>query len=257
MATRDMARTIVEGGRWDWEQFERWQTNRRHRVATRAYLRAVTSNPEAADERLEPRRLPRTTYRSGRFSDKVAPLSRWIDAQIGRQWDDAYAELCRRYDRRSTKGWHLIVGHVDRYTVAREGEYRAEYASHIVDEDGVLRRGYRYRRSHWPRGARWMPKAEVQAWLANRKVGQRSVHLFWFVPTAWVTLCDCPWDDRVPYPIPAYRHRIGCTPRRVPGGVYRQDRRLTADEAAFFARLAPSQQARILADSPVAIADAA
>jgi hypothetical protein len=60
-----------------------------------------------------------------------------------------------------------------------------------VDGHGILRRK---RRTPWlPRSKPWLdqwrvplpePRDVLDAWLAGRRVGERSPHLYWFVPTS-------------------------------------------------------------------------
>ena len=42
-----------------------------------------------------------------RLNENLAPLRRWLEAQVGRPWDKVYAELCDGIDRRSTVQQHV------------------------------------------------------------------------------------------------------------------------------------------------------
>lgn len=142
MATRNLARTVTEGGRARWyRDMERFGT-RSERTGVKHRLRKMTVEG-GEDFSNQPRRWH--DYDDG-FRDKFGAVHKWLASQAGRPWDKVFSELCRRYDRRTLKGWHLIDGHVNRsYFVAKETDpYNLGGAfppreGHWVDRHGILR----------------------------------------------------------------------------------------------------------------------
>jgi len=160
MATKNLARTVVEGGRSGHSKFDRRLRNRSERR-----LRF--------DEEDD---VIRGKVRNGgyrEFNDRLSPLERWLDRNVGRGWNNVYREFCERFDRRTMKGWHLR-DHL-RQMVARD---RFDWWRFYVDERGILRRVPRRR---WPKG-QWVSSCERQravAWAAGRRVIAHGDALFW------------------------------------------------------------------------------
>lgn len=145
MATRNLARSAVEGGRRG-RDMEKWDT-RAERQATRLHLHRVDA---AAAEELGPAPLRKESWWGENLTDKLKPAERYLQANAGRPWNDVWSELCRRYDRRNLKGWHLRR-HIERHMVyGCEGHHAWPWASYTdgarVDDDGILR--YRQRRPY-------------------------------------------------------------------------------------------------------------
>jgi hypothetical protein len=124
MATRNLARTIIECGQHRQEQAARRLFRRRKR-----HLRF-----DAEGDLVSGR-----DRRSGRkwFIDHLNPLRRWLDRQVGRGWRHVYRELCAIQDGRTLRGRHLR-DHV-RWLVDDQPRPRGA-ASFFVDRRGILRR---------------------------------------------------------------------------------------------------------------------
>ena len=159
MATRNLARTVVEGGRAGYSKWERKARNRSNRR-----LRFDAEGDIVAGK---PRRA------SGRgFADRLSPLRRWIEAQVGRGWNNVYREFCARIDRRTLKGWHLedhLLGEVQ--------SMDRPWGRFFVDPQGILRRIPRNRARQAP-----VPpctRERALAWAAGRRVVVQGEALFW------------------------------------------------------------------------------
>src|SRR5712691_1294425 len=112
MATKNIARTAIEGGRTAGCRYgERLAHRRERRAATAACHRALR-DPGGLDELTVDPRRPSPDGRE--FADKLSPVRRWLDAQVGRRWDDVYADICRRFNNRTLAGRH-VVGHIYQY----------------------------------------------------------------------------------------------------------------------------------------------
>ena len=59
------------------------------------------------------------------FGENLAPLRRWLRAQVGRRWDEAYGDACAVIKPDSTVRNHIkvhLLEMVERHTFEREGE---------------------------------------------------------------------------------------------------------------------------------------
>ena len=148
MSTKNLARTVIEGGRRHFNQFERRHSNQVARVRTRAALARFASSEHAeaeADELLlEPRRSV------GReFHDKLGPVERWLAAQAGRPFRKVHEELFGLFDIRTLAERHVVLDHLLPGRFLREDgtwtvHRRIEFS---IDRHGILRARRRNRRA--------------------------------------------------------------------------------------------------------------
>jgi hypothetical protein len=161
VATKNLARTIVEGGRSTPSKVDRRTRNRRERR-----LRFDTEGNEVSG---------RLRVAGGKgFADRLAPLERWLERNLGRGWSNVYRDFCGRFDRRTMKGWHL-----DEHLLALVGKDRYLWrASFIVDDRGILRRRPHQR---WGRAAAFSVEDEARArvWAAERQLIVHGDAVFW------------------------------------------------------------------------------
>jgi hypothetical protein len=199
MSTRDLARTVIEGGRSRWNCWQRRYSNRRQRPRERDALARATRDGGLDDLIIRPR-VP--LWRD--FHDKLSPPERWLDAQVGRPWNLVRGELLRTFDTRTTAGRHIVFDHMLPW-VRGETSF-ARGARFTVDAHGLLRRLPR-QRYRWPEHPAPLPRPEheLAGWLSGRRIAARGERLFWFIPTA--------------------------------GGAYRQHRLLDTDDAALWRSL--------------------
>jgi hypothetical protein len=176
MSTKNLARTVIEGGRHRQNVWQRRRSNSQARTRARELSGLLRDrlDPDAAVYR------KRTPVRQ-EFDDKLRPAQRWLEAQAGRPWDKVRSELFARFDTRTTAGRHIVFDHllqaVER--VPRRFPHRDDM---FVDRHGLLRKIPCRRK----RAAREQPsetQAQIDAWLAGRRVGTRDHSLFWLLPT--------------------------------------------------------------------------
>jgi hypothetical protein len=175
MSTKNLARTVIEGGRYATNGWMRRRSNHKHRAQVRAVLGGVGRTGEL-DDLIVPGRK-----RVGReFDDKLGAPLRWLQSNVGRPWAVVRAELFETFDTRTTAGRHIVFGHMLPW-VEDVGRYSC--ARFVVDRRGLLRRKAEVR---W----RWevpapLPEPEhaLLRWLESRRVGAHGSTLFWFVPT--------------------------------------------------------------------------
>lgn len=67
-----------------------------------------TIRPDASVKRLPTSRLRVYGHAAKELTDLIGPLRRWVEAQVGRRWDEVYSEACQTLDRRSTMGNHVF-----------------------------------------------------------------------------------------------------------------------------------------------------
>ena len=85
MATKDLSRTVIEGGRVG---FNQWARRHSHRLV-RTRERMALGGGDDWDDVVIARRTP-----IGRaFADKLSPAERYLAAQVGRPWSKVRSEL--------------------------------------------------------------------------------------------------------------------------------------------------------------------
>jgi hypothetical protein len=67
------------------------------------------------------------------FTDKLGPLTRWLAAQVGRNWDRVYSEIKQAFPNTNKQNHHLLdthlLGYVNRHAIVeKSGKGRRVYA---------------------------------------------------------------------------------------------------------------------------------
>lgn len=184
MATKRLERTVIEGGRYPGNVWERRSSNTAQRRASRQQARRWCTNTEDFEHECAVRR--RKVYRG--FSDKLGPAERWLAAQVGRPWRKVHGELVATFDARSLAQRHVLYDHL----LPRSGDLRGGWVVHrrwrfFVDDHGFLRKRPTERRwytAFFRDTGRRVDRA-VLAWLGERKVRQQGRHYFWLEPVRW------------------------------------------------------------------------
>lgn len=205
MATKRLSRTVIEGGRHGFNKYERRTSHNCVRAEERDYLKAVIADPELADE-IEIGQLKPVCKE---FTDKLAPMYRWLDTQVGRPWSEVRAEVFQKFDTRTTAGRHITFDHLLKEVVDSESGfdnrgniadpsipkvpvhpnskryYYWSYADYYVDQQGILqakegRHRHRYARYDFVSEQEYK---DASNWLNGRMVGEIGGKLYWFVPT--------------------------------------------------------------------------
>ena len=137
MATKNLARTVIEGGRYPGNTWDRRASNGVQRTSARRVSGALVRGADA-DSVVYPRR--ELVYPG--FADKLGPAKRWLTSQVGRPWNKARSDLFARFDIRTTPGRHIVFDHL-LPEVEGHRRYRPDY---VVDRSGILRKAKRAKR---------------------------------------------------------------------------------------------------------------
>jgi hypothetical protein len=168
VSRKNLSRTVIEGGRYFHNHYERDASHRIERATTRAWLDRVAIDVDEADHTAPPKRPPVRKL----FYDKLSPATRWLESQVGRPWNKVYSELCAKFDRRSLAGMHVVdahmVGEVWRGDLA--AQRRRDF---IVDRHGILRRNPFAGRARRKRRDRL-------GWTRGRRAANTYMGWWWF-----------------------------------------------------------------------------
>lgn len=191
MSKKNLSRTVIEGGRYTGNKWDRRNSHAESRAEERNYMQEVRLDPDNYDEYdIEPLQH---VYKG--FRDKLGPMYRWLNSQVGRPWDEVYADVRKSFDTRTTAGRHIVFDHLlQSVEVTPRVRYRWSYApddpttsysdnDFYVDDDGILQKkrylGRRYYREKVPP----FDTNRIANWLNGRIVGKVGNKFFWFYPT--------------------------------------------------------------------------
>ena len=190
MSTKNLARTVIEGGRHKGNKWDRRNSHAEARADLRDYLKRVELDEEFYYEAdAEP-----IAHVGKSFDDKLAPIYRWLKRQEGRLWDEVRADIASSFDIRTTAGRHIIFDHLLRSVQTSpevHGHYyygpddpTTSYYDHefYVDEAGVLCKKRFIGRRHYEK-VPYIDTNQLCNWLNGRIVGKVGTKLFWFEPT--------------------------------------------------------------------------
>jgi hypothetical protein len=176
MSTKNLARTVIEGGRYRGNAERRRSSNGHERTAARQTSTLLRDRLDA-DAVVY---APRTPVRRS-FDDKLGAANRWLGAQVGRPWNKVRSELFARFDARTTAGRHILFDHLLQ-SVEHEPSRFPLHHELFVDLHGLLRK-------RAPRSRRVVREPlkesaeQIDAWLAARSVATRDEAFYWCVLT--------------------------------------------------------------------------
>jgi hypothetical protein len=166
MATRNLSRTIIEGGRHHQSSADRkFRNRRRRRVRFDDHGDPIGRDPDPGLACLY-------------HHDRLGPLTRWLRRQTGRPWNKVYQELSERYDARALKGWHLR-GHLQSEVERTPDDTRWGRRTFRVDAHGLLRENREPSRGHVSQAQRLLEAQAAGAWARDRRVIVHGQALFW------------------------------------------------------------------------------
>lgn len=144
MSTKNLAHTVIEGGRQSHDKYDRRISLRYWRHDNRAFCRSVRQGTVDVESLSPPVRVIHFRWRDEIHADKTNPCDRFLASRAGRHWDDVRSEICRRFDRRKLAGMHVTNDHLlnrvqipEHYAMAYW--WRSGGPKFWVDENGILR----------------------------------------------------------------------------------------------------------------------
>jgi len=187
MSTKDISRSAVEGGRYNYNKYERNESHRHERARTKTWLDQVRFDDEAA-EASSP--VPRNKVGKG-FTDNLGPCYGWLASHCGERWDDVRSLLSRTFDTRRLSAWHIVNQHmlteVEDSGVAQPF-FTFRTCRFWVDDEGLLQdRGKRHYRRSVKAEYTGPSEAAVLAYADGRKVTSGLYNgsvLYWALPDA-------------------------------------------------------------------------
>lgn len=112
MSTKNLARTVIEGGRTNYAKELRRETSRSLRIDNRRFCKRISQDPESWYAAEIPLREPLYLWKDEIHADKVKPCERFLISRAGRSWNEVHSEICARFDRRKLAGWHVTNCHL-------------------------------------------------------------------------------------------------------------------------------------------------
>lgn len=196
MSTKNLARTVIEGGRRNIE--DRRESNRNLRVSERNFLHVV-KRAEDADEVDAPTPKRHPVPRKYGFTDKLSPVWRYLDAQVGRPWRLVLKELVKKFPMSGLAGQHVVNQHIIGQIVGAGGSegrpkdpakdyFRQTY---YIDHVGLLKKFKKEKKKKYPFNGSYLRRLltkrdheEMAKWLNGRKVllGKDNT-MYWALPT--------------------------------------------------------------------------
>ena len=189
MSRKNLSRTVIEGGRYYHNCWQRRASHGIERATTREWLDRVAVDVDEAEASAPP---PRPKVRK-LFHDKLAPAYRWLESQVGRPWSKVYSELCAKFDTRTVAGRHIVHDHM--LPSVRPYDDPQPYRSRsdlVIDRHGILRKSRWFGRSYSK------VRREVLAWAGGRACALTYRGWWWFhrkpigAPCYWPQRGSCP-----------------------------------------------------------------
>lgn len=279
MSKKNLSRSILEGGRYSGNKWERRDSHREERQYGKQFTHKAKFE-EDYGEGNSPK--ARSRVRKG-FDDKLAPIYRWLRSKVGEPWNDVYSELRAKFDTRTIAGKHIVEDHV--LTSVQIGEDINDWRGSryfIVRQDGILRLGDRNR---WQKTYPKDPDADktrvngnaLLRWAGSLKIIDYGAVQYWAVPVdlAWRECHDryCIYDHRtvtktkimearhnswwgrvnhaetiVHNGVECYKARVQIKEHYSGSRNYRQGDALTKEQAEFWKNLHPKNRAQLLWD---------
>ena len=133
MATKNLARTVIEGGRTGYSKYHRHNSNRGQRRRERAFIYATQVDPDFPERQLMPVRMK--AFKD--HADRLSAAESWLASHVGKRWDFVRAEIARRFDTRTIAGLHIVFDHL-LPSVRGSGSTKFGRKDFAIDDHGVL-----------------------------------------------------------------------------------------------------------------------
>jgi len=208
MSSKRLDKTVIEGGRIKSNKWDRRYSSKNERIKNKQYLHEVVRDLEHAEEIMEPER--KKVYKE--FSDKLSPMYRWIESQLGRPWKEVHSEIFKKFNSDTTAGRHILFDHLLESIVDTQSGYN-KYG-YLVDPDKETlkkRRLYRGTQNYFVNEEGFLCKVaidkkkfyremyekvseeeyiEIGNWLNGRMILNKDNQLYWCCPNDGLWMCS-------------------------------------------------------------------
>jgi hypothetical protein len=110
MSTKNLARTVIEGGRDGSSKWDRRFGLQMLRARNHTFCRRAIRDTDFADDNVYPVR--HITWGGVSHKDKTNPCDRFLISRAGRPWNKVHSEICKKFDRRKLAGRHVTEDHL-------------------------------------------------------------------------------------------------------------------------------------------------
>lgn len=180
MATKNLGRSAIEGGRTGWYKVRVSEIEDSLRTSTRTYKHRVQNDVEAWENEAEPVRRP--YGKRGNQTDKLAGTYRMLDKLVGKPWAKVYALICEKFDGRTLAGRHVLIDHITNYVAPNKEAADLQYHLYYIDDHGFFQKkeGYSHNR-YTPHRLSKKFADKISTWLDGRSIIQMGSKLYWGV----------------------------------------------------------------------------
>lgn len=182
MATRNLARTVIEVGRTKRSKEGRRHLRRIERRAARRFCYDAETYDDLEDLGVDPAGLPKGW--DFEQDDKLGPARRWLDSRVGRLWDDVFSELSVKFRGRGIALSHVVDFHMLEWVDLGAERWYGSY-DYVVDDEGILRHGPEHGKPRRSFGNRLAGHGEAARWAGDRRVIVRGKRCYWSDPDRW------------------------------------------------------------------------
>ncbi|HEY8096157.1 MAG TPA: hypothetical protein VIE65_08685 [Methylobacter sp.] len=237
MATKNLARTVIEGGRYGSNKFDRRRSNK----LVRHQNKLAINSREDADFVAHVIRLPVRKE----FRDKLSPLRRFLDANIGQNWKKLYAEIREKFDDRTTAGRHILFDHLLR-DINGSGQPTHMYGGRIwcryfIDKNGCLRKHPERTIQHKRPGGPSL--VSIAHWIGERGIIVNGSKIYWGISTNYQIEMVVP-KYGILYYKPIQSNQFNSSPF-IHEIHFRQDSEFTPNDYSFWEKIPASIQEHI------------
>lgn len=173
MSTKRLSRTIIERGKRGSDKEERRQQIIKSRQKARIFCATY------CEDKIEPFYEARHYYRE--FGDRLAALYKFLEANVGKPWNDVFSKLCAIRSRKTIQGHHFIEHAKGLVFTSTGAHHDARFSYGFYIEDGILYFNERWRRPKYSRLSKEISK-RYEDWIGNRKIRLVGSKYFWCEP---------------------------------------------------------------------------
>lgn len=170
MATKNISRTAIEGGRSN-----SWK------VLTRHFEKSFRQKSRIFDEDSDyPSKVKSLNMRYYQ-TDHLNPVLNFLISRVGKPWNDVYSEICKRFDRRTVAGQHILQHIKDFFD---QDSSKPGINGLYINSFGILsRKEEKFYRKSFKRVSSEIFD-QVELFLQNRCIRRLGSNYYWLEPVS-------------------------------------------------------------------------